>query len=82
MIWWGKTYVWRVLKKEVGRCILKPLEILVDLALVFQKHGCGRLERMSIGRGSRLSVDANLGRRLVVVVEPKLPRDKSTGVRR
>lgn len=78
----SKTYVWRVFEKEVGRRILEALEILVDLALVFQKHGCGRLGRMSIARGSRLLVNANLGRRCVAVVEFKSPRDKSIGVRR
>lgn len=71
--------MWRVLQKEVRGRIFEALELLVDLALVFQEHSCGRLERMSNAQGSRLSVYANLGRRRDVALELRLSRDKSTG---
>jgi hypothetical protein len=33
--------VWWVFEKEVGRRILEALQVLVDLALFFQKHFAG-----------------------------------------
>jgi len=33
----------RVVEKEFGAGILEALQVLVDLALFFQKHICGRL---------------------------------------
>ena len=49
----GSTYVRRILEKKLGGRILEALQVLVDLALFFQEHGCGRLSCMSIAVGSR-----------------------------
>lgn len=36
-------YVWRVLEKALCNGVLEALEVLVNLALFVQKHGCSRL---------------------------------------
>jgi hypothetical protein len=36
--------MWWIFEKEFGASILKALQVLVDLALFFQEHCCGRLE--------------------------------------